>query len=170
MDGACGYVVLACECSVDVSSCWAAVCCCRCFPGDTTALAATLARTCHGFFGGLRVPLLPHFCALHSLTARLPPHRPHTGKPPPFQAQGSPAIPLLAVLALLVLAFSNLQTVKASAGGDLVAAGLQAPTVLLQQVAAPLLLALAVLALVMKKGKYLCDRPTLLPDAAVPWH
>lgn len=92
------------------------------------------------------------------------------GKPPPFQAQGSPAIPLLAVLALLVLAFSNLQTVKASAGGDLVAAGLHAPTALLQQVAAPLLLALAVLALVMKKGKYLCDRPTLLPDAAVPWH
>lgn len=79
-------------------------------------------------------------------------------------------MPLLAVLALLVLAFSNLQTVKAAAGGGLLAAGMQAPTALLQQVAAPLLLALAVLALVMRKGQALCDRPTLLPDAAVPWH
>lgn len=108
-------------------------------------------------------------CLAHS--ASLSPHPPpRAGKPPPFQPQGSPAIPLLAVLALLVLAFSNLQTAKASVGGGLVAASLQAPTVLLQQVAAPLLLALAVLVLVMKKGKYLCDRPTLLPDAAVPWH
>lgn len=105
------------------------------------------------------------------MTLPHPPLPPNSaGKPAPFQAQGSPTVPLLAVLALLALAFSNLQTVKASAGGGLVAAGLQAPTVLLQQVAAPLLLALAVLVLMMKKGKYLCDRPTLLPGAAVPWH
>lgn len=77
-------------------------------------------------------------------------------------------MPLLAVLALVVLALSNLRGAAASPG--LLAAVQATPAAVLQSVAAPLLLAAGLLFVVMKNGKYLCDRPNLLPDVAVPWH
>ncbi|PSC73450.1 phosphoinositide phosphatase SAC8 isoform X2 [Micractinium conductrix] len=87
------------------------------------------------------------------------------GKRAPFHRQGSPAVPLLAVAALLLLAWFNLRGL-AAAGGLLGAA----PTALAQQVAAPLALAATLLFVVMRAGQQLVDRPQLRPDAAAPWH
>ena len=91
------------------------------------------------------------------------------GKPAPFRPQGSPSVPLLAALALLLLALFNLHTLAAGSGGLLQAAA-GAPLALAQQVAAPLLLAGAVLALTMQRGKHLVDKPMLQPELATPWH
>jgi hypothetical protein len=95
----------------------------------------------------------------------LPPS-PHAGKPPPFQAQGSPAVPLLAVAALAVLAAYNLHSLSSDGGGGLLAFSL----LLLQQVAVPLALAAALLVLMLKRGSLLVDKPQLAPELAVPWH
>ncbi|KAL4856549.1 Phosphoinositide phosphatase SAC7 [Chlorella vulgaris] len=88
------------------------------------------------------------------------------GKPPPFQAQGSPAVPLLAVAALAVLAAYNLLSLSSDGGGGLLALSL----LLLQQVAVPLALAAALLVLMLKRGSLLVDKPQLAPELAVPWH
>lgn len=99
----------------------------------------------------------------------IPPCRPPpnslAGKKAPFQAQGSPAVPLLAVLALLVFAFASLRALSGDAG--LLAAP---PVALLQQVALPVVLAAGVLALLMRQGKQLVDKPQLAAELAVPWH
>ncbi|KAL4421843.1 hypothetical protein ABPG77_001325 [Micractinium sp. CCAP 211/92] len=87
-------------------------------------------------------------------------------KPAPFQPQGSPAVPLLLVAALLVLAWLNLQALRASSDGLLAVP----PVALLQQVAAPAAAAAGALVLIMKLGKNLVDKPMLLPGQAVPWH
>lgn len=77
-------------------------------------------------------------------------------------------MPLLLVAALLVLAFVNLQALRAGGdGGGLLAAP---PAALLQQVAAPVAAAAGALALIMKLGRNLVDQPVLLPSQAVPWH
>lgn len=77
-------------------------------------------------------------------------------------------MPLLLVAALLVLAWLNLQALRASsAGGSLLAVP---PAALLQQVAAPVAAAVGALALIMRLGKNLVDKPMLLPGQAVPWH
>lgn len=70
-------------------------------------------------------------------------------------------MPLLAVLALLILAISNLRAL------GLLAA---APAALLGQVLVPLVLALVVVMLVMRNGKNLVDKPQLAAELSVPWH
>lgn len=92
---------------------------------------------------------------------------PRAGKAPPFRPSGSPALPLLAALALVVLAVVNL---RAASNPGLLHALQASPLTLLPSVLAPLLLALGVLGLMMKNGKHLCDRPNLLPEMAAPWH
>ena len=77
-------------------------------------------------------------------------------------------MPLLASLALLVLALFNLHALAGD--GGLLHASAAVPLALAQQVAAPLLLAFAVLALMMKRGKQLVDKPMLQPELATPWH
>lgn len=88
------------------------------------------------------------------------------GKPAPFQPQGSPALPLLLALALFILAVSNLRALGAAGAGLLAAS----PAALAQGVALPLLGAALVLALVMKAGKHLVDKPQLAAELAIPWH
>jgi hypothetical protein len=75
-------------------------------------------------------------------------------------------VPLLAVLALALLAAINLRALGGGQAGLLHAP----PLALVQQVAAPLLLAAGVLALTSRRGSRLVDRPQLLPELAVPWH
>lgn len=75
-------------------------------------------------------------------------------------------MPLLAAAALALLAVFNLRALMGGSAGLLQAP----PLALLQQVAAPLLLAAAVLALTSRRGARLVDRPQLLPELAVPWH
>lgn len=87
------------------------------------------------------------------------------GKPAPFQPQGSPAVPLFAAAALLFLALVNLQSLG-GLSGLLGASG----AALFQQVLAPILLAVVVLAIMMKKGKHCVDKPQLMREAAMPWH
>ena len=76
----------------------------------------------------------------------------------------------MAALALFMLAMFNLWVLLAGGGGG--AGGLLAapPAALAQQVAAPLLGAALVVALVMRAGKHLVDRPQLAAELAAPWH
>lgn len=85
------------------------------------------------------------------------------GRPPAFGLQPSPVLPLLAVLAALYVAWSNLRALVQA--GEL----LGHPAVFLQQVVALVLLAALIVWAMFKKGQLLVDRPQLRPDLAHPW-
>lgn len=79
-------------------------------------------------------------------------------------------MPLLVAAALMLLAFVNLRVLAAATGGAGSTLLSVPPTALLQQGAGPLMLGLAILVVMMQQGKWLVDKPQLMPELPMPWH
>lgn len=84
---------------------------------------------------------------------------PSEGSKPPFKRQASPIVPILIALACIVLSLH--QAFVMLMGGP----SLDVKAVM-TMVVAPLLVGVTMLALMMKNGKYLVDRPFLCPQQA----
>ena len=84
---------------------------------------------------------------------------PSEGTKPPFKRQASPFVPVVIALACIVLSLH--QAFVMLLGGSLFEF-----KAVIQMVVAPLLVGVSFLALLVKNGKYLVDRPFLCPQQA----
>ncbi|KAL6785044.1 TEF21 [Auxenochlorella protothecoides x Auxenochlorella symbiontica] len=91
-----------------------------------------------------------------------------TGREVQFRSQPSPALPLLAVLVAIVVAFQNAGRILA--GQDQASSGALALLgAFVQRVVLLLILALGVVIFLFKNGRRFVDQPQLRKDAARPW-
>lgn len=90
------------------------------------------------------------------------------GSAAPFEAQGSPALPLLFIFGLLMVAFGNVQKFLAENESNALVSGLLSLEGA-KSVWVYVVVAMVLLKLVFKFGKYMVNRPNLRPDLNAPW-
>ena len=88
---------------------------------------------------------------------------PAEGSKPPFRRQASPFVPILIGLACIVFALQQAVSMLLGGGGG---GGLIDLKAVMLTVVAPLLVGVSFLALLVKNGKYLVDRPFFCPQMA----